>query len=122
MESVDRVEEWRRLKDLYAHVTDEELQALADNGYELTDVAKQALTGEILARGLQIQVRDAPAPPGSSHEPSDVDPSDLDLMVVDRVWDITEARQVKSILNDARIPSYLGPENLEDVESIQVDL
>jgi DNA-directed RNA polymerase subunit M/transcription elongation factor TFIIS len=119
VESVESVEEWRRLKELYARLTDEELQALADNGYELTDVAKQALRGEILTRGLQIQVRDVPAPPESPYEPSDFDPSDLDLVVVHRTWDLTEARQVKGILNDARIPSYLGPENLEDVEVLK---
>jgi DNA-directed RNA polymerase subunit M/transcription elongation factor TFIIS len=118
MDSIDPVEEWRRLKELYAHLTDEELQAAADEGYELTEVAKQVLQAEVLGRGLNIQLRDAP-PPELDHGTTDFDPADLDLVVAQRVWDITEARQVKAILDDVGIPSYLGPDNLEDVEAFK---
>ena len=33
------------------------------------------------------------------------------------MWDLTEARQVKGILDDAGIPSFLGPDNLDNVEA-----
>jgi hypothetical protein len=116
MRSVDDIEEWRRLQDVYAHLADEELQAAADEGYELTDVAKQVLQAEILGRGLQIQLKAAPTPPEFHRGQSDFDPSNLDLEVASRVWDLSEARRAKGILDDAGIPSYLGPANLENVE------
>jgi hypothetical protein len=115
MGMVDPVEESRRLQELYARLTEEELQASADEAYELTDVAKQTLQAEILTRRLHIQLKDAPSPPGFN-ETNDFDPSDLDLVVSQRVWDLAEARQAKGILDDARIPSYLGPDNLENVD------
>jgi len=40
----------------------------------------------------------------------------LDLVVVNQVWDLAEARQVKSILDDARIPSFLGPGNVDNLD------
>ena len=104
---------------MYAHLTDEELQAVADAGYELTEVAKPALQAEILGRGLHIQLRDAPTPPPFPDGGNEFDPSDLDLVVAHRVWDLSEARQVKGILDEAGIPSYLGPHNLEDVETFE---
>jgi hypothetical protein len=111
------LEESRRLQELYAHFTDEELQAAADQGYQLTDIAQQSLQTEILSRGLRIQLKDAPST--SFDDTTDFDPSGLDLVVAHRVWDISEARQVKGILDDARIPSYLGPDNLENVEDFK---
>src|SRR5579864_5976005 len=117
MESTSGAEESRRLQELYAHLTDEELQAVADDRSELTDVAKDALEVEILGRGLHIQLKDAPKAPGFHQGESDFDPSDLDLVVANKVWDLSEARQVKAILDDARIPSYLGQDNIESVEA-----
>jgi DNA-directed RNA polymerase subunit M/transcription elongation factor TFIIS len=35
------------------------------------------------------------------------------------VDDLSEARRVKRILDDAGIPCYLGPDNLENVEELQ---
>jgi DNA-directed RNA polymerase subunit M/transcription elongation factor TFIIS len=116
MGRIDGLEESRRLQEFYARLTDEELQAAADEGYQLTEVAKQTLQAEILTRGLRIQLRDAPPPPGFPDQTNNFDPSELDLVVVQRAWDIDEARQLKRILDDARIPSYLGPNNLENVE------
>jgi DNA-directed RNA polymerase subunit M/transcription elongation factor TFIIS len=121
MARLDGVEESRRLQELYARLTDDELQAVADDGYELTEVAKQTLQAEILGRGLHIQLRDSPSTPGFNEEKSDFDPSDLDLVVARRVWDLSEARQAKSILDDARIPSFLGPNNLDSAEESKLN-
>ena len=63
MDSLDPVEESRRLQERYARLSDDELQAVADEGYDLTDLAKQTLQAEILGRGLHIQLRSAPTPP-----------------------------------------------------------
>jgi len=119
MDSLDPVEESRRLQERYARLSDDELQAVADEGYDLTDLAKQTLQAEILGRGLHIQLRSAPTPPAPDPATSDFGPSDLDLIMAHRVWDLAEARQLKSILDDARIPSYLGPDNLDNLETFK---
>jgi hypothetical protein len=119
MDDLNPVEESRRLQEHYARLSDDELRAVADEGYNLTDVAKQSLQAEILGRGLRIQLKSAPAPPEPDPANNDFDPSDLDLVVVNRVWDLTEARQLKSILDDARVPSYLGPDNIENVDTFR---
>jgi hypothetical protein len=119
MDSLDPIEESRHLQERYARLSDDELQAVADEGYDLTDIAKQTLRAEILGRGLHVQLRSAPAPPTPDPATSDFDPSDLDLVIASRVWDLAEARQLKSILDDARIPSYLGPDNLDTLETFR---
>jgi len=108
MEMVDRVEEWQRLQASYSSKTDEELQALADESYELTELAQQVLKSEIARRGLPFKLKELSKPPGFNPEPGEFDPSELELVVVRRVWDLTEARQVRGILDDAGIPSFLG--------------
>jgi DNA-directed RNA polymerase subunit M/transcription elongation factor TFIIS len=113
MDSLDPVEESRRLQEHYARLSDDELQAAADEGYDLTDLAKEALQAEIRGRGLHIQPKSAPAQLEPDPVTGDFDASDLDLVVVSRVWDLTEALLLKSILDDARVPSYLGPDDIE---------
>jgi hypothetical protein len=117
MEMVDRVEEWQRLQASYGSKTDEELEALADESDELTELAQQALKSEIARRDLPFKLKELPKPPGFNPEPGDSDPSELELVVVRRVWDLTEARQVKGILDNAGIPSFLGSDNLDNVEA-----
>lgn len=74
---------------------------------------------EIRGRGLRIQLKEASTPPRFDQGERDFDPSDLDLVVANKVWDLSEARQVKGILDDAGIPSFLGPDNVEDVEAFK---
>ena len=119
MDSLDPVEESRRLQEHYARLSDDELQAVADEGYDLTELAQQSLQAEIRARGLQFHLRSASTPPAPDPATHDFDPSDFELVVVDRAWDLVEARRLQSILDDAGIPSYLGPDNLERVDAFQ---
>ena len=119
MKSLDPVEESRRLQEHYARLSDDELQAVADEGYDLTELAQQSLQAEIRARGLHIHLRSASTPPAPDPAANDFDPSDFELVVVDRAWNLVEVRRLKSILDDARIPSYLGRDNLENVDAFQ---
>ena len=115
----DRVEEWRRVKERYEGMSDAELEAVAGDGWELTDVAQQALQGEISRRGLKVQLK-AAAPPLEQPEPCEEtdDPEDLDLVVAQQVWDPSEARRVKETLDAAGVPSYFGPNNVEEVDEL----
>ena len=114
MQNTDPAEEWRRLMEIYAQMNEYGLQAVADEAYDLTDLARSALQAEIRTRGLNIKLRDSHAPPEGN-----LDPSELNLVVARRVWDRDEARRVKDLLEAASIPSYLGPDNLDRVDDFQ---
>ena len=54
---MDQAEEWRRLTELYARMNEGELEAVANEAYDLTDVARPLLKDEIAKRGLKIPLR-----------------------------------------------------------------
>jgi hypothetical protein len=117
MSEMDVNQEWRRLQKLYAGMANEELQAVADDGYQLTDIARQALRAEISQRRLDIVLKETPPPSDVADEPhGDFDPADLDLVTVFHVGDLAEARRVKERLDANYIPSYLGPDNIDNVD------
>jgi DNA-directed RNA polymerase subunit M/transcription elongation factor TFIIS len=110
------VGESQRLRERYAALTEDELQAVAGDAFELTEVAQQALQSEILRRGLDICLQQAPLQ-STPHETEKFDPADLDLVVIQRAWDSEEARKLMGILHEAGFPCYLGPDNLDDVDA-----
>jgi hypothetical protein len=121
MADIDVAQEWRRLQDVYAGMSEEELQAVANQGYELTDIAKQALTAEISRRGLKVVVRLAP-PENEDAQPvgdPEFDPADLDLGFGFTVESREQAEWVKKTLNDAGIPCYFGPDLRENSDSLE---
>ena len=117
MSEIDVTTEWQRLTAQYAEMDDEELQAIANDGYELTDIAKQALQSELSRRRVDVKLRETPA--AQDEDPPDpgsptFDPADLHLVVAASVWDVEQARRLKLALDEASVPAYLGPENSED--------
>jgi predicted RNA-binding Zn-ribbon protein involved in translation (DUF1610 family) len=120
MAEIDIGQQWQQLRELYAGMSEDELEAIATRGYELTDIAKQALHAEIARRKLKVVVRlkppeEEPLPKGDA----DFDPADLDLKVGWSVENREQAAWVKKTLNDAGIPCYFGPDLLEDVERVK---
>jgi hypothetical protein len=116
MDTRDPASEQRQLQERYAGMTDEELESVADEAFDLTEIAQETLRAEIRSRRLSIQLRDAPAP---AEEPefgsSKFDPSELDLDVVHRAWDIEDARRVKETLDIWSVPSYIGADNVDNL-------
>jgi hypothetical protein len=109
MHNIDPAEEWSRLKKTYELMSEDELQAVADDGYELTEIAKQVLQAEISGRGLAIRLKDA--------LPSrDSTPADSDLAYLCRVWDLSEAHRLKGALDSVGILSYWGPDDLDYID------
>lgn len=119
METIDRAEEWRRLKELYLQKSDEELEIVAHDAYQLTDVAQQALEAEIARRDLKLEMRKAPEPQPDVQGNFIPDPSELNLVTVQQVFDRDEAQRVKEALTNNGLPSFLGPENVERVEDFR---
>ena len=121
MKSIDQ--EWRELTELYSQMSEGELQALANEAYDLTDMARDVLRGEISRRGLHMQLQDQPAPTevGQNHAPpsAEFDPAELDLVPFGRVFDIDEARRIKSIFENGGVLSYFGPDHVENVEELK---
>jgi DNA-directed RNA polymerase subunit M/transcription elongation factor TFIIS len=119
MDTIDVSREWSRLQELYAGMAEEELAAVAEDGYDLTDIAKQALRAEISRRGLDIALNEVPPSPEADIPErlgNDFDAADLDLVTEFRVWDVAEARRVKQALDAAFIPAYFGPGYIEKVD------
>ena len=98
MEYIDQAEESRRCRELYAQMSDFELQALAEKLSDLTEFAQQALRAEFSKRGLQMQAQAA------AHE---ILPDDDELVNCYRARDSSAARLVMNILDSSGIPSCL---------------
>jgi DNA-directed RNA polymerase subunit M/transcription elongation factor TFIIS len=119
METIDRAEEWRRLKELYLEKSDEELEIVAHDAYDLTDIARQALEAEIARRGLKIEMRKAPEPEPDVQGNFVPDANELNLVSVQQVFDRGEAIRAKDALSNNGIPCFLGPENVESIEDFR---
>lgn len=108
METIDPTEEYRRLKELYAQMSDGQLQVMAGQIDDMTDVAKEVLRAEISRRGLDVH---PPEGPGKDSAPSEED--------LTRIWvaeDSKEAQAVMDALESNGIPACLGTEKMEFVD------
>ena len=123
MNHLDSGEEERRLREQYAQMNEDELQAVADYGYELTEIARSMLQSEISQRGLKIKLKDAP-PPAAAPETLDEsdDPLDSPLVTVREASDLPEAHRLQDILDAAGVPYCWGPDNLENVDAFNSNL
>lgn len=110
--------QWRELEENYSHMADEELESLASQAYELTDIAKQALRQQITTRSLQLTLNTNPPPADEPEdEPrGDFNPAELPLVNCIKVWSAEEALAVLDGLHKASIPAYLGPNLVEKVQ------
>jgi hypothetical protein len=128
MAMIDPEQERRRLPDFYSDQMDEELEAIAKQAYELTDLAREALRGEMSRRGLAAELVElrpaAPAPtalPGDPPEPeplaAEVSSADGELelrrMVTIRQFrDLPEALLAKGSLESAGIEAVFTDDNI----------
>jgi hypothetical protein len=117
MDSLDQAAEWRRLQEIYAHMNEGELEVVAQEAYNLTEIARPLLRDEIARRGLKIPLVMERTRPRQSAPPP-VDPSRQDLIVAQTFWDIADARGAQQQLNAASIPCFWGPENLDSPDRL----
>lgn len=91
--------ERERLTQVYAGMSEGELQKIADAAPDLTDVARQALANEIARRGLSVRLADYIA----------VDELEQrELVTIRKFRDLPEAVLAKGMLDSAGIESYLA--------------
>ncbi len=131
--SIDKREQWRNLQETYRQMSEEELAHVAEEAYQLTDIAKEVLQHEITDRKLDLKLQLEPPVSEDEAEPepvcegdsnfedeseeeseNDFDANTLDLTVIGRVWDMEEALRLHRRLTNAGIPCYLGDNNIED--------
>ena len=121
-------------------MSDEELLLLVPESSTLTPVAQQVLANEVLQRRLKIEEKEArdkevrpsgvqPLPSffknesdevrnPADYEPGDSYDEDRELVELCTVWSMRDAVQVQTILDDAGIPFFMGPENATGVDSV----
>jgi hypothetical protein len=98
--------ERNRLAQLYAALSDGELQRLAGETESLTDEARAALA-------LEMSRRNIPAETAGEAEDSPGGRAKLrDLLTIRQFRDLPEALLAKSVLDSAGIECFLGDDNL----------
>jgi hypothetical protein len=115
MESIDQADEYRRLQQLYAEMSDAQIEAMSAEVEDLTDIAQQVLRAEISKRGLEPQGQDAQRDPREAArqalraEKAERDLEGRDQDSPDDAADAAEARSLAGILNlGARDPLREG--------------
>ena len=105
MSTPDPAQERQRLAELYATMADGELDAIAQDSADLTDIARQALTEERNRRHIAPPV-DENAPPPDERIGWE------DLVVVKQFRDLPEALLAKGSLESAGIECFFGDDNM----------
>lgn len=101
----DPNQERRRLRELYASLSDGELEKLAGQANSLTDEAYDALEDELDRRGIADEIGDLPAknPPQLDYR---------ELMTIRQFRDLPAALLAQGLLQSAGIESSLADDNL----------
>src|SRR5580658_8192786 len=105
MAMMDPQQEKLRLEELYASDTDEQLENVAAQAHELTEVARETLRAELSKRGLYVGQLEGTAP--------DKDNAEFrDLVTIRAFWNLLEAELAKGLLDSAGIESFLFDDNM----------
>jgi hypothetical protein len=106
MTMIDPAQERQRLADLYASQTDEELENVASQVHELTDVARETLRAELARRELYVGQLDEDGP--AEHNDTEF----RDLVTIRSFWNLAEAELAKGLLDASGIECFLFDENI----------
>jgi hypothetical protein len=136
---IDPSKDWQALSETYRDKSDEELNALALDFADLTDVAREVLRGEMKARGLDDPA--APKPPEqrvqkpaemlstATDELSNGDGAEEGELPGEYTWKtplcpcatVAQAKQIAEVLRRASIESWIeGGTNPWDAGSLRV--
>jgi hypothetical protein len=118
MEGLDAGAEWLQLSERYRRMSDGELLVLAQQNFELTEIAQQSLASEISRRGLKCQSEELPAKPDPSPPFDSSGDEDRELVEICAVWSLSDALQLQTLLDRAGIPFFMGPEKATGVEAV----
>ena len=133
MTKIDPERERQRLAAFYAGQLDGELEKVASEAYELSDLATEVLKAELQRRGLSVELAEhAPVPVKKAPEPGDPPEEDgleahdgeqelaeresegdvQELVTIRKFRDLPEALLAKGSLESAGINCSLGDDNI----------
>jgi hypothetical protein len=120
MARIDPEQERQRLIAFYSGQMDGELEKVATQAYELTDLAREALKAEILRRSLTaVLIEDVPArrdppppPPPTETATLDGEFEQRNLVTIRKFRDLPEALLAKGSLESAGIDAVLTDDNV----------
>jgi predicted Zn-ribbon and HTH transcriptional regulator len=125
MQPIDVQQEYNRLSQAYREMRDEELENVAAEACDLTDVARECLSFEISSRGLKIPLN-LECPPEDEPEAlpplaEGFVPDDGDLTPVATVNDMDELLCIHKLLAEAGFECFLGDEKVRDPKDLHDD-
>jgi Putative prokaryotic signal transducing protein len=104
MVMIDPEKERQRLAEVYARQSDEELEQVAAQVADLTEMARETLRTELTKRGLYV---------GQLEGSWDSSATEFrDLVVIRSYWDLLEAQLAKGCLDAAGIEAFLFDDNM----------
>jgi hypothetical protein len=128
MAKIDPETERRRLAEFYAHQMDGELEKVAGQAYELTEVAREELTTELSRRGISSAIVERPPiapatpaalgdpppelPPAESQDTAEGEFEFQKMVTIRNFRDLPEALFAKGSLESAGIECALLDDNM----------
>jgi len=109
-------QQFQQQKENYEHMTEDELCAVADEAYDLTEIAREALQSVLRERGFTVRLNLKLPPALGSTEPLDDDEGLINFKWLE---DVEFAWRVMGALSAAGIPSYLGPDKVMHLEEFR---
>lgn len=104
MNTTDAEHERQRLEANYAGQSNEQLEQVAAQVSELTEMAREVLRAELTKRGLYV---------GQLDTPTDSDSLEFrDLVEIRRFWNLLEAELAKGLLESEGIEAFLFDDNM----------
>jgi Putative prokaryotic signal transducing protein len=104
MASTDPEKERQRLTDFYSHMTDDELQKIAEDLASLTEVARQVLHAEGVRRRITLL--------SDAQHVDAYEPELRNLVTIRQFRDLTEALLAKGSLDSSGIECFLADDNI----------
>jgi hypothetical protein len=114
MKPTDPERERQRLAEEYSNLPDAKLEELAADNFELTDLARKALSEEMERRGLHVDPGPVPADSDESEAP--------DLVTVRTFNTLPEALLAKGALESADIECFMTDENIAGLRNTIADV
>ncbi len=104
MATIDAEQERQRLTEVYAAQSDEELEQVAAEASELTEIARETLRAELTKRGLYV---------GQLEQVEESTEAEFrDLVEIRRFWNLLEGELAKGMLEAAGIEAFLFDGNM----------
>lgn len=113
MAMIDPEQERRRLAERYAGQTNEQLEQVARQADELTEIAREALGAELAKRGMALEPSAPSVEPSIPDNQPEMDELEFrDLVTIRSFWNLLDAELAKGRLEASGIDCFLLDDNM----------